>query len=140
MLSLWQAASVRRRKSQAAIERAAGLCQQLLLLLRVQSAAVMKSKRTTALSVLFSAGRAVGLMTYILHELLADGADVLGEGGREHHHLLLVGGVAEYLLHVPSHVCNTERKVFKNQVVLLNLNQQINFADLHLYYFDGSGS
>jgi hypothetical protein len=34
-----------------------------------------------------------------LHELLADGADVLAEGGGEHHHLLLVRCRAEYLLH-----------------------------------------
>jgi hypothetical protein len=44
--------------------------------------------------------------TYILHELLADGADVLGEGGGEHHDLLLVWGGPEYLLHVTPHVCN----------------------------------
>ncbi len=42
--------------------------------------------------------------TYILHELLADGTDVLGEGGGEHHHLLLVGRVPEDLLHVAPHI------------------------------------
>jgi len=31
-------------------------------------------------------------LTYILHELLADRSDFLGEGSREHAHLLLVRG------------------------------------------------
>ena len=43
--------------------------------------------------------------SYVLHELLADWSDVLGEGGAEHHHLLLVGSRAENLLHVTPHVC-----------------------------------
>ena len=42
---------------------------------------------------------------YILHELLADGTDVLAERGREHHHLLGVRRRAEYLLDVTSHIC-----------------------------------
>merc|ERR1719507_2643923 len=45
-----------------------------------------------------------GRRSYVLHELLADWSDVLGEGGAEHHHLLLVGSRAENLLHVASHV------------------------------------
>ena len=40
----------------------------------------------------------------ILHELLAHGSDVLGQGGREHHDLLLVRGRAENLLNVATHV------------------------------------
>lgn len=43
-------------------------------------------------------------VTYILHELLADGPDVLAEGGAEHHDLLLVRRRTEDLLHVASHV------------------------------------
>lgn len=39
-----------------------------------------------------------------LHELLADGTDLLGEGGREHHHLLLLGRRAEDLLHITAHI------------------------------------
>ena len=31
-------------------------------------------------------------LTYILHKLLADRTDILGEGSGEHAHLLLVGG------------------------------------------------
>ena len=50
-----------------------------------------------------------GRRSYVLHELLADWSDVLGEGGAEHHHLLLVGSRAENLLHVASHVCNRFR-------------------------------
>merc|ERR1719341_2274388 len=41
---------------------------------------------------------------YILHELLADWSDVLGEGGAEHHHLLLMGSRTENFLHVTPHV------------------------------------
>lgn len=40
-----------------------------------------------------------------LHELLADGSDLLGKGGRKHHNLLLLGGGAEDLLHITAHVC-----------------------------------
>ena len=43
-------------------------------------------------------------IAYILHELLADWSDVLAQGGAEHHHLLLVWGRAENLLHVTAHV------------------------------------
>lgn len=47
---------------------------------------------------------AVGLH-YVVHELLADWPDLLGEGGAEHHHLLLVGSGFEDLLHISAHVC-----------------------------------
>ena len=47
--------------------------------------------------------------THRLAELAADGADLLGEGGREHHDLLLVGRGAEDLLDVPPHVCGEGR-------------------------------
>ena len=46
---------------------------------------------------------------YILHELLADGANILAEGGAEHHHLLLVGCHTEDLLHITTHICNKPR-------------------------------
>lgn len=39
-----------------------------------------------------------------LHELFADGADILGEGGREHHDLLLLRSCPEDLLDVATHV------------------------------------
>lgn len=42
----------------------------------------------------------------IRHELLADRADVLGQGGREHHHLLVVRRLLEDLLDVGAHVCS----------------------------------
>lgn len=41
----------------------------------------------------------------VLHELAADGLDLLGEGGREHHDLLLVGSGTEDVLDVGTHVC-----------------------------------
>ena len=47
-----------------------------------------------------------GSHIYILHELLADGSDLLGECRGEHHHLFLVGRHPEDLLNVTSHVCN----------------------------------
>ena len=40
----------------------------------------------------------------ILHELLAHGSDVLGQGGREHHDLLLLWCLDEDLLYVLAHV------------------------------------
>ena len=42
---------------------------------------------------------------YILHEFLADGSDLLGECGAEHHHLLLVWGHAENFLDITTHIC-----------------------------------
>lgn len=42
---------------------------------------------------------------YILHELLADGANLLGERSGEHHDLLLVRRHPEDVLHVTAHVC-----------------------------------
>ena len=49
--------------------------------------------------------------SYVLHELLADWSDVLGEGGAEHHHLLLVRSQAEDVLHVSTHVCRQNVKL-----------------------------
>ena len=53
---------------------------------------------------------------YILHELLADGADVLGQSGGEHHHLFLVRGQTEDVLHVSTHVCRRKVKWENNQL------------------------
>ena len=41
----------------------------------------------------------------VTHELLADGTGLLGQGGREHHNLLLCWGSTEDLLHIAAHVC-----------------------------------
>jgi len=41
----------------------------------------------------------------VLHELLADNAHLLVEGGGEHHHLLVLGCSAEDGLNVVAHVC-----------------------------------
>ena len=41
----------------------------------------------------------------VLHELLADDAHLWAKSGREHHHLLLMRGRLEDLLHVLAHVC-----------------------------------
>jgi hypothetical protein len=40
----------------------------------------------------------------VAHELLADGADLLGEGGAEHHNLLVGGGGSENFLDIATHV------------------------------------
>lgn len=48
----------------------------------------------------------------VLHELLADNADVLVEGGREHHNLLVLGSSTEDGLDIVAHVCES---VSKNQ-------------------------
>lgn len=44
------------------------------------------------------------VLSRVLHELLADGLDLLGQGGTEHHDLLLHGSGTEDLLHVAAHV------------------------------------
>lgn len=41
---------------------------------------------------------------WVLHELAADGLDLIRQGGAEHHHLLLGGSRAEDLLNVTSHI------------------------------------
>ena len=41
---------------------------------------------------------------YIIHELLADRTDLLGECGAEHHALLFMGSGFEYLLNISTHV------------------------------------
>lgn len=40
----------------------------------------------------------------VTHELLADGADLLGQGSAEHHNLLVGGGGTEDLLDIAAHV------------------------------------
>merc|ERR1712203_775251 len=59
----------------------------------------------------------------VLHELLADWSDVLGEGGAEHHHLLLVGSRTENLLHVTPHVQLLEHLVALIQDEVLQVLQ-----------------
>jgi len=50
---------------------------------------------------------------YICHELLADFANVLRQGRREHHHLLLAGSLLENCLNVFSHVCPMRKAVVR---------------------------
>ncbi len=52
-------------------------------------------------------GERLLVLSYILHELLADGPDGLRQRGAEHHHLLLVRRVQQNLLHVLAHLCAT---------------------------------
>ncbi len=40
----------------------------------------------------------------VLHELLADGPNLLGEGGAEHHYLLLSWCGSEYFLYITAHI------------------------------------
>lgn len=47
-------------------------------------------------------------IVYILHELLADRADIFAECGAEHHDLLAMGSAAEDFLHVFAHICGGE--------------------------------
>ena len=53
--------------------------------------------------------------TDVRHELFARRTDVLGEGGAEHHHLLVVGCDTEDLLDIPSHVWWKEGKSREGQ-------------------------
>ena len=47
---------------------------------------------------------------YIVHEFLADGANLLWKGGTEHHHLLGVGCSSEHFLYITAHVCRNDNK------------------------------
>jgi len=48
----------------------------------------------------------LGKNIYIVHKLLANWSNFVGECGGEHHNLLVVGGHFEDLLDVSSHVCS----------------------------------
>lgn len=74
-------------------------------------------KAAAAVSRSLSPGPGVGGgATYVIHELLAHGADLLGQRGAEHHHLLVVGGHLEDLLDVHAHVCEgKERKQVRGE-------------------------
>lgn len=48
--------------------------------------------------------------TYVLHELAADGSNLLAECGTEHHDLLLVGCQSEDLLDITPHICGFKKK------------------------------
>lgn len=52
---------------------------------------------------------------YVLHELAAHGADDFAQGSTEHHDLLLVGGHAEYFLHVPTHVYKKRKTTLRQK-------------------------
>jgi hypothetical protein len=46
----------------------------------------------------------MGRRTYVLHEFLANGTDFLGEGGGEHHDMLVFRCRPKNILDIPSHV------------------------------------
>ena len=74
----------------------------------------------------------------LLGELAAHGADLLGEGGGKHHHLLLVRSRLEDVLHVTAHVQRLEHLValiqdealeaVQLQVLLLNELQDASWS------------
>lgn len=71
----------------------------------------------------------LGVVVYVdlhgvLAEFLADRSDLLGEGGGEHHDLLLVGGCAEDLLDVAAHV-----EVLEDAVALVH-NKMLDLVKL----------
>ena len=69
--------------------------------------------------------------THVGHELLADRADVLGEGGRKHHHLLVVWRHFEDGLNVSPHVCSSTAYLSKlTTVVTLKDVEQINNSNV----------
>jgi hypothetical protein len=43
-------------------------------------------------------------VTYVIHEFLARNANLLRQGGAEHHNLLVVGGDPEDFLNVAAHI------------------------------------
>jgi len=65
----------------------------------------------------------------VLCELAADGADLFGERGAEHHHLLLVRCQLEDGLHVSSHV-----EMFEHLVALVE-NEALEMVQLELLLF-----
>lgn len=59
----------------------------------------------------------LSIQTHILHELAADGADLLAQRGTEHHDLLLVRGHLEDFLDVASHVCSEKQKMYVHRIL-----------------------
>ena len=64
----------------------------------------------------------VGII-YIVHEFLANGANLLRKGGTEHHHLLRVGRGSEHFLYITTHVCRNNNDdilsiTFKEKIVV----------------------
>ena len=55
----------------------------------------------------------------VLHELLADNADVLVEGGREHHNLLVLGSSTEDGLDIIAHVCQVLARISRDRECIL---------------------
>jgi hypothetical protein len=51
------------------------------------------------------------VLSRVLHKLLADGLDGLGQGGREHHNLLLLRSGTEHILDIGAHVRLVEHLV-----------------------------
>ena len=74
-------------------------------------------------------GRCV--VVYILAELLADRPDLLAHRRREHHHLLLVRGRAEDLLHVLAHVWNVGRGRCARRSVGVSRQREVPLAQMH---------
>ena len=75
------------------------LIQLAVLLLLLQLDVVLLETVESELGVLVNV-----VLRGVLHELPADRLDVLRQGSREHHDLLLRGGGAENVLHIGSHV------------------------------------
>ena len=54
---------------------------------------------------------------YIVHELLADGTDLLWKGGTEHHHLLRVWCSSEHFLYITTHVCRNDNNDMQSVII-----------------------
>ena len=65
---------------------------------------------------------------YVIHELLADWTDLLGQGGAEHHGLLLMGSGFEHFLHISAHIYKERYSSLStpNRLSILNRIQAIN--------------
>ena len=75
------------------------LVQLAVLLLLVQLDVVLLQTVKGELSIIVDVD-----LQRVTHKLLADGADLLGESGTEHHDLLVGGGGAENFLDVTAHI------------------------------------
>lgn len=75
------------------------LVQLAVLLLLLQFNVVLLETVESELGVLVDI-----VLSGVLHELSADGLDLLREGGGEHHNLLLLGSSTENVLDIGTHV------------------------------------
>jgi hypothetical protein len=63
---------------------------------------------------------------YVAHKLLANGANLLTEGGTEHHDLFVVGSHLEDFLHILSHIYKSKINKYRRWREIVSKREQHN--------------